>query len=432
MAKQNNSIKIMQVIVFLLLYYTYMNVIRKVAIPMDGITIPAILMFTFISVVRNRKKTCHKIPEIKSIVTIWTLIAIYIFINNANLLDQLIHGGIIHLYVMISFMIFVSNDSSWLNLWIKWTRIYALLYAVTTIIFYFNSGLYVIFVNIMFPDMIGTLMKFYELGWMCGICDHFSTNGMVLAIGLIICSNEIFANRKKGCLGFNRNKFLYISTFLILYALILSSKRAPLISSFIAIFFTYIVISKRNFSKNLILSCCLCTVLFIVYEFLLPYIPGLSTIADKFQSTSENDGGMLQGREVLWAVAYRMIEASPILGQGFGSYSYVTEKMQMFTTSTHNYYLQVFAELGVLGLLFYILALALALKFTIKQLRKMSLYYNNINNRDMLIMKISLSIQVFVILYNLSASALMYYPILIPYFLSITAVCILTLKYRIK
>ena len=125
-----------------------------------------------------------------------------------------------------------------------------------------------------------------------------------------------------------------------------------------------------------------------------------------------------------------MISSAPIFGHGFGSYSYITEKMELFTTSTHNYYLQMFAELGIVGLLLYVSAFIFGVQLTVRQLRKMSLKSKNVSCTDMLVLKISLSIQIFVILYNLSASAMMYYPILIPYFLAVTAACILTRKYR--
>lgn len=424
--------KTMQIIVFLILYYVYMNVIRKVMIPLDNIVVPGILLITLFTIIkRSHAKVYWPNYQIKRIALTWITIGIYIFINNASIGDQLIHGGMIHLYVMICFMIYVSCDDSWFYIWIKWTKLYALFYAITTIIFYFNSGLYFRFAQFMFPDIMDSLTKFYNYGWMCGICDHFSTNGMVLATGLMVCLNELLAKKKKIGMKWRGNKLLYIATILILYGLILSSKRAPLIASFLAIVFTYIFSSKRNISKKIITLIFLCIILFFIYEFLLPYIPGLSTIADKFESTKENDGGVLQGREVLWAVAYDMIASAPIFGHGFGSYSYITEQMQMFTTSTHNYYLQIFAELGIIGLILYISVFLFAIQLTIKQLRKMILNNDIVSSSDILIMKISLSIQVFVVLYNMSASAMMYYPILIPYFLSITSVCILARRYKL-
>ena len=267
MGNRKSAIRTMQVIVFFLLYYVYMNVIRKVMIPMDNVTIPLILAITlFIVLNRSNAKIHWTTSKIKAVALSWMMICIYIFINNASILDQLVHGGMIHLYVLVSFMLYVSYDSSWFGTWIKWTKIYALFYAVTTIIFYFVPNLYFRFAQFMFPDIIRSLTLFYNYGWMCGICDHFSTNGTVLATGLMICFNEIMSNRKQGNIRWRHNKILYISTCLILYALILSSKRAPLIASFVAIFMTYIVSSPRNISKRIFILCLFCVFLMVIYE----------------------------------------------------------------------------------------------------------------------------------------------------------------------
>lgn len=219
------SSKAMSIIVFLLLYYIYMNTIRKVMIPLDGIVIPLILVMTFIIVVkRNHAKVDWPILKIREIAILWMIIGSYIFINNISLIDELIHGGMMQLYVMISFLVYVSHDENWFNTWIKWTKYYALFYAITTIVFYFNPGLYFRFIQFMYPDIVDVLRLFYNNGWMCGICDHFSTNGMVLAAGLMICLNELLTRKGKKNTHHKQRIVLYVIAIIILYGLILSSK----------------------------------------------------------------------------------------------------------------------------------------------------------------------------------------------------------------
>lgn len=426
------SSKVMSIIVFLLLYYIYMNPIRKVMIPLDGIVIPLILVMTFIIVVkRNHAKVDWPILKIREIAILWMIIGSYIFINNISLIDELIYGGMIQLYVMISFLVYVSHDENWFNTWIKWTKYYALFYAITTIVFYFNPGLYFRFIQFMYPDIVDVLRLFYNNGWMCGICDHFSTNGMVLAAGLMICLNELLARKEKRNTHHKQRIVLYVIAIIILYGLILSSKRAPLIMSLFAISFTYIIASGKNVFKRIIILSVFGLILLFIYEFLLPYIPGLSTIADKFQNTKDSDGGVLQGRLFLWEQAYKMINSAPILGHGYGSYSFYTKQMDFFTTSAHNQYLQTFAELGIIGLLLYAFAFLFAIQLTIKNLQKMVSRSNLVSPLDLLVMKNSLSYQIFVVLYSFSASTFIYYSIIIPYFLSVTASCILARKYKI-
>ena len=415
--------------VFILLYYIYMNAIRKIMIPYSNVMIPIILILTVLVVLFKKK---HKFPSdssIRSLTISWILIAIYIAINNISLFQQLVSGGMIQFYVMICFMIFVTTDESWFEIWIKWTKWYALIYAIATILFYFNSGLYFRFVQYTFPEKSIFLHKVYDWGWMCGICDHFSTNGMVLATGLMICFEEYRRLKEYEIIKWSNNMLYYVTVVLILYGLILSSKRAPLIASFTAMSLTYVLSSGKQSGKRLMFLLFIGVVIFFVYEFLLPYIPGLSTISDKFESTSQEDGGVLQGREVLWAVAFDMIASSPIVGHGFGSYAALTEKIDMFTTSAHNYYLQVFAELGIIGLFLYVNAFVRGVYLNVKLLMRVMKNRCLVSSFDIMVIKVALNIQLFVVIYNLSATAMMYYTILIPYFLSLTAVCIMRRKY---
>ena len=60
-----------------------------------------------------------------------------------------------------------------------------------------------------------------------------------------------------------------------------------------------------------------------------------------------------------WQAAIRMIEASPWLGQGFGNYAAAYSEFRLLPWENalghaHNYYLNVFAELGLAGLLSYL------------------------------------------------------------------------------
>lgn len=421
------------IMVFLLLYYIYMNVIRKVMIPGSGVVVPMVLALLLGTVFLTKRKTGLTIVGNSSIRTLsffWMAICAYITVNNISITQQLIYGGMIQLYVMVCFFVFVAWDDSWFLLWKKWSIFAGVFYASTTILFFFNHGLYSRFINFFYPELAVMLEKFYGFGWMSGICDHFSTNGMVLATGFMALGIEVFSLKEKNnSFSFLQNKKLYTFLFIVLYGLILSSKRSPLICSSFALGVVYFLSFSKKKTNAIITFSIIGVVLFLLYEFLLPYIPGLSTIADKFQSTS-NDGDVLQGRNVLWAVAFDMIESSPIVGHGFGSYALVTENMHLFTTSAHNYYLQVFAELGFVGLFLYVGAFVSGLKLTIGVVRRMIQLKHIVSPIDLYVVRFSLAFQCFVLLYNMSATALMYYVILIPYFLSLSAACIISRKYK--
>lgn len=411
--------------VFLLLYYIYMNSIRKVMIPMSSITIPIILVFSLVVTIyasKGRFKTKGMSDEIQCLS--WILISIYILINNYSLTKNLIGGGMIQLYVMVFFMLFTTSSDRWFRTWIKYTKIFIIIHAVSTIIFFFNEGLYIKFVNIFFLSNYYEMMKYYYRGWMSGLSGHFSSNGMILSIGLIFFFEEIRILKKDKTYKYNLI-LNYICILIVIYALILSSKRGPLISACLAIIITYIFAQGKNIFKRLIILTILCMIIYLLYKLLLPIIPGIETIMEKFNSLSNDDAGVLNGREGLWKIALDMFHLNPLTGKGFGSYSQYSSLQNAISTSAHNYYLQVLAELGLIGIVLYISAFISGIINTLHELKKA---IEKKSNWYIMMLSISLEIQIFVIAYSMTSTAMMYYDILIPYFLACTVSRVIKFK----
>jgi O-antigen ligase len=79
-----------------------------------------------------------------------------------------------------------------------------------------------------------------------------------------------------------------------------------------------------------------------------------------------------------WQAAIRMIEASPWLGQGFGNYAAAYPDFRLLPWENalghaHNYYLNIFAELGLIGLLSYVAFWAAAIATTWRVARQAGL-----------------------------------------------------------
>ncbi len=407
--------KMTSVAVFLLLYYIYMNSIRKVMIPKSGIVVPAILMFTvFVSYFQHTKGIYIKNKFDRLQCVFWVMIAIWILFDNTDIRKGLLENGMIQLYAMIFFLLFANRYNEWLDTWIKSTCFFVMIHAISTVVFFFVPALYERFAVLFFSgDTLSDLLRFYRKGWMSGLCTHFSSNGMILAIGLIV-----FFEYARWQRSYGRTKKLYLLYFCIvtvLYALILSSKRSPLIAAFIAIAITYIFAEGKDVPKRLAMLLIACVVIYLLYVALVDKIPGLATITDKFNSLEESDVGVMNGREHRWALAVDMFKSSPVFGKGYGSYAIFSANAGE-KTSAHNYYLSILAELGITGLIMFIGAFAFGIANAIYLLK------NCVNRYNRMIICISLEIQLFVLMYCMTATALMYYYILIPYFLACTAI----------
>ena len=409
-----------KIAVFLLLWYCYLNGLRRFFMPFSSVTVPLLIAGVLILTASSAKgKIKFKGNEIVLCIS-WMCIAVMCTVNNSSLSYSFISGGMIQLYVMIAFLLFAHNSrGEWKLEWMGLTRMYSLIHAIATVIFYFNKNLFNSYASMMFSgEKLADVLKYYRYGMMTGLSGHFSTNGMILGVGFMFWFEYVLAsynaNIKRG-----KKHIQIVALAVVTYALILTSKRGPLIFAVIAIVITNIIYRGKNVLKRLIAAVVIVLLLIVAYYYLSRFIPGLSTITDKFARLEESDAGVLNGRGGLWQRAIDMFKSSPIIGNGFGSYSRYATETNAITTSAHNYYLQLLAEFGIVGIIFYMMAFISGLANGYKSM--VCAIKTNLLSKDsnrMMVYKVAFEMQTFVVLYNISATALMYYYILIPYFLA--------------
>ena len=90
-------------------------------------------------------------------------------------------------------------------------------------------------------------------------------------------------------------------------------------------------------------------------------IPQVSLVLDRLFA---DNGDPLSGRQVIWTYAMQMFEASPLIGRGFLSFNaYINAQGfryygVLWSYQAHNVYLQLLAELGIAGLLLFVVLLS--------------------------------------------------------------------------
>jgi O-antigen ligase len=87
-------------------------------------------------------------------------------------------------------------------------------------------------------------------------------------------------------------------------------------------------------------------------------------VVERVEMTRTEDGQLDHSSEVrirLWQDAMQLISANPILGTGFNTYAYMARVGDY--RDTHNYYLKVLVETGVIGLLLFLLLLGKCFSF---------------------------------------------------------------------
>lgn len=108
-------------------------------------------------------------------------------------------------------------------------------------------------------------------------------------------------------------------------------------------------------------------------------------IRDRIVAATSGESRSGEGRDTIWAVAFRMVEDRPLVGVGLASFgdeavAYAIEPGRTFRTDevidspsvAHNTYLQVWAELGLVGLVLFLGVIIFALSTALRAARRFS------------------------------------------------------------
>lgn len=398
--------------VWILLAYTYIIWLRTLVLPQEGFITPMMLLAS-LGLVLYASAGKLRIGKgfLEWQAAGWAVLAVYITINNSDFFTNLIKRGMIQYYVMIVFMLCTFRSVDWIRTWIKWTKIYALIHAFATVFFYLFQNLYRPFANAAFSGKdLDSVLKQFGYGWMPGICKNVSANGMVLSICFLVFFCSFFFKKRKSLPE-------WADCAVILFALFLTCKRSPLAACIISIAMVYLAVERSRNSVIKLLKLCGWGILAaIAYVVLAQFIPALWNIVLKSEELATKSNGLLNGRSSLWDLAINMFRESPVFGKGYCAYEAYAEASDLNTTSAHNYYLQVLAELGVVGLLMYIWVFVVGCVSAVRTIiRTTEEWKRNAVGA-------ALAIQIFTIVYSVTATSMMYYYILIPYFLSCAVV----------
>lgn len=199
-------------------------------------------------------------------------------------------------------------------------------------------------------------------GGLPGLTSQIGTNSYYLAVFLGMCVIKLLFEKKTA------NKLLWI--FLILLGflgLVQTNKRGMLLFAGIMIVLIVAMYNKKNFVK----TCAFLTFVIIAGGIIL-----LSTDVGQKMIQKFSAGG-LSGREILWKNAWHAFLENPIMGMGIDSFQ------TRYGLDTHNIFLQILCETGLVGLgaflIMVLLNLSMAMKTCLKsdideKLKSLSLF----------------------------------------------------------
>lgn len=342
-----------------------------------------------------------KVNSVRSYTGVLTILCIGVILLNRNAnFQNFVFENDLALIVGFIFLLVARNSNIWHKYFLRFCILWGMIHSIITVLEYFIPGLYESMILPIFKDTAyySDLVWVFSNGKMPGIAGHFSTNGIYLSSVLCLMAITFLTRRKKE-----------ISTiiFLVLVAcaLLLTGKRAVLIFSVSGIFFAYYCYNANRPMKRIFKVVELVIAVFAIFTALGQYIPGVYNFIIRFQETAGR-GDVTSGRTDLYLLAIALFSKNPIFGIGWDAYKYYYSSHLGELLNTHNVYLQLLAENGViLSLPFFVLFVALIVRSTRELIRTRKSEAGADRSKETAL-SISSGFQLFFLLYCLTGNPL--------------------------
>lgn len=286
--------------------------------------------------------------------------------------------------------IFMCIQRGWFRVAEKYILIFSLLHVIVTLIAFFIPSFYQAQIIPILPSEINTeIIKFWEKDVISGLTDQIGRNAFYISVSIAVIYAHIIHNQHSKTMI---KIIMYTILFLCLLALMATGKRGHLLSSVISMVVLQVILAKFQGRNILLKAITIITTIIIGIYLLIILFP---EAAAPFLRFIEREGGdQTSGRIELFILAFEMFKEKPMLGWGVGVYN------NLYGIGTHNMYLQILSEHGLMGILLFILLLLFNLRMVLKKLKE----FNNINNNDKRSLLFSLYIQMFFIIYGMTGN----------------------------
>lgn len=343
------------------------------------------------------------------------LLCMIVILCNRN--NNFIHGEFEDGFSFIAiamFFLLVRNQDSWHKLIMPIIWFWVAIHTIVTLLEYAIPGFYMSQIFPLMPSYAEMhLRSVFKLGYMPGLAVHYSTNGMYLAVGLIISGISLLFSKA--------HKRIRAIVFIVtVVALLLTGKRGLIIFPAAALAMVYYLYNSdkplSRFGKIIVLAIAV-IVLFTIGS---TFIPSISNFINRFVETSEA-GDVSLGRLEQWALALNVFSHNWLFGTGWDSFKYLYKAQFGTILNVHNIYIQLLSENGIIGAFpffaFFIVAFCRAIKSLI-YLRK---YYTGKYYAGEFYIGLSLAMQCFFLLYGMTGNPLYDQQVFYPYIVSIAA-----------
>lgn len=361
----------------------------------------ALLLVYFMT---DKKLKLHKI-EIQPIEWLLILTLLVMLVTTENIGENLTY--IIRYAVLVFIVILMKYDEKFFHIIFYCILAAGLVHVIATLWFYFDTDFYManIYPNFNSSQRAHLYEQVQKNHHAVGLSNHYSQNGIYMAISLCASFALLFAKSRKNILW----KVLLL--LVVLFALILTGKRGVLIFSVFAMLISYIICKKGAFANKLITVLFILSSMSLVIYALSFYIEGIASAFARITAMfSENETlDVSNGRFKLYAIAWNFFKESPIMGIGWREFS--KEVVNFYNQDSvlrdaHNVFLQLLCETGIIGFSIFISLFISTIIQTVQLAAKSTKGMLKLSDKTKIVLIFSLCYQVFFLAYCITGNPL--------------------------
>jgi len=336
------------------------------------------------------------------------LMAVVLLFNNQNLANGS-NGYELVFSEIILFTATAYKEDYWIKSTIKVMLVLGVLYAVITLLSFASKDFYDTIIYPFIASINDTTYMGLSTYYSNGFTAHYSFNGMYIAMGVCIAMGVLIPG------GHNKNVrnkgFKVAFVVLMVVALLLTNKRAHILFTGAGAFLAYYIYNSNKPAKRITKIVALLLGILLAAYFLNYFMPNAFGFLQRFEESASGEGGITNGRYIVWGIASMFVGNNTVFGKGWFSFYHY------YGAHVHNVYLQLFVETGVIGLsLFIVFFLNAYVKniLLLKESRRGFIYLPENAEKHLVI---SLIYQTFFLLYGITGTCLYEVPTLVPYIL---------------
>ena len=381
---------------FILLLYPF-NISLWKLIYGNNIVVSISFVVGIISIAIGSMQNVYDKKKFLQIVGITLVALFFILYNNYDAKNS--NYLIVITYVIYALLIILlTNCTRWIKIFKSILKIFLYEHIFFTWFFYIFQSLYwkIVPTILSYTSSSSKAPAQFKEGNMTGITNHYSTNAIYLSIASIFFFAQILDHKK--------NKKDIVIFVISMGALLLTGKRGQLLFTICACIFIYIIKYSKNLLKSILKMTVVLFVSIAIFLVASNFIPGLNATINRFIEFSDEDD-ITNGRLPMYEYALTLWKQHKITGIGWGGYKYYFLSYADRFYDTHNVYIQLLTETGILGFLFYVICFIYVLGKTIKNLKILE---KNVDETNLLktMNLFSLGIQAFFLMYCLTGNPL--------------------------